>query len=248
MSLLSINDPGIVYRSGGGLADQMGAFTLAYGVLLGIIARERTGKGQHVEVSQLGGQLIHQALAFNAYLLNAEMPMPRAQQATNPLFDIYRCADDRWIALGCIQSDRYWPAICQVLGIDHLRDDPKFADHAARLGSSPELKAALEEIFQTRSRDQWIALLKEEGVLCTPVQNYDDLANDPQVVANEYLAEVDHPTLGKLRQVGVPVKLSETPGAVRSAAPEFGQHTEEVLLDHGYSWDDIASFRDQAVV
>ncbi|MCH8196137.1 MAG: CoA transferase [Chloroflexi bacterium] len=248
MSLLSVNDPGIVYRSAGGLADQMGAFTLAYGVLLAIVARERTGIGQHVEISQLGGQMILQALAINGYLLNGELPMPRADQASNPLFDIYRCGDDRWIALGCIQSDRHWDDVCDVMGLDRLRNDPKFVDHAARLQNCKELKAILGEAFETKGRDEWLGLLKPRAVLCTPVQGYDDLAVDPQVIANEYLTEIDHPTLGKLKQVGVPVKLSETPGAARSAAPEFGEHTEEVLLEHGYSWEEIASFREQAVV
>ncbi len=249
MTALSIFDAEPAYRPNGGLADQMGAVTLAYGVLCGIVARERKGIGQHVEVSQLGGQLILQALAINGYLLNGDMMVPRSRQsAGNPLFGIYRCQGDRWIALGCIQSDRYWPAFCEVLGIQRIEHEPKFADHAARIKNGGELVSILNEVFITRPREEWLRALKPRGVLCTPVQRYDDLPTDPQVIANEYFAELQHPTEGKMVEVGIPVKLSETPGAVRCRAPEFGAHTEEVLLEFGYSWDDIARYRDEKVI
>lgn len=249
MAALSQWDEEMTYRSSGGLADQMGAVTLAYGVLLGIIARERKGVGQHVEVSQLGGQLILQALSINGYLLNGEQLMARSRQsAGNPLFGIYRCAGDKWIALGCIQSDRYWPAICEVLGIEDLRNDPRFVDHAARMQNAAQLVKVLNGIFLKKTREEWIGLLKSRGVLCTPVQSYEDLPKDPQIIANEYFAELHHPTLGRLVEVGIPVKLSETPGAVRCPAPEFGEHTEQVLLDHGYTWDEIAKLREEGVI
>ena len=249
MSLLSASDPHVNYKANGGLADQMGAITLAYGLVLGLMARERKGIGQHVEVSQLGGQMILQALAINGYLIHGDLPRARTRgRAGNPLFNIYRCADDRWVALGCIQSDRYWPAFCQVLGIAHLQDDPRFADHDTRSGHAKELTEVLDQHFAEKTRDEWIALLKPEGVLCTPVQNYDDLPKDPQVIANEYLVDLEHPTEGTIKQVGVPVKLSETPGAAHSTAPEFGEHTEEILLAQGYDWDRIAGLREQGVI
>jgi crotonobetainyl-CoA:carnitine CoA-transferase CaiB-like acyl-CoA transferase len=249
MASLSIFDPEPTYRPNGGLADQMGAVTLAYGVLCGLMARERKGVGQHVEVSQLGGQLILQALAINGYLLNGDRPVARSRQsAGNPLFGIYRCKGDLWIALGCIQPDRYWPAVCEVLGIQHLQHDPKYRDHPARLANANELAAILNEIFCTRTREEWTKALKAKGVLCTPVQRYEDLPNDPQIIANEYFTEMEHPTGGKMVEVGIPVKLSATPGRVRGPAPEFGQHTEEVLQEFGYSWEDIERFRTEKVV
>ena len=249
MALLSTWDPEMTYRGAAGLADQTGAVQLAYGITLGLLARERKGVGQHVEVSQLGGQLVLQALAINGYLFNGDLPVARGRQATyNPLFGIYRCGDNKWIALGCIQSDRYWPDFTEVLGIQHLLKEPKFKDHNTRGQNGVELCGILNEIFLKKTRDEWIKALKPRGILCTPVQTYDDLAKDPQISANEYFAEVQHPTLGTLKEVGITVKLSETPGKVVSAAPEFGAHTEDVLLAHGYSWDDLAKFREDGVI
>lgn len=249
MTLLSAAEPEVTYKGGGTIADQMGAVVLAYGVVLGIVARERFGVGQHIEVSQLGGQLMLQALAINSFLLNGDLPSSRPRKvASNPVFNIYRCSDNNWIALGCPQADRYWPSVCKALGIDNLTNDPKYCSIQARTKNALELVAILDQKFAAKTREEWLNILKAHDVLCGTVQNYKDLATDPQVLANEYLAEVEHPTLGKLKEVGVPVKLNETPGAARSPSPEFGQHTEEVLLDHGYTWSQIDAFRKQGVI
>ena len=249
MELLSIADPELSYRSSGGLADQTGAITMAYGIMLALFDRERTGKGQHVEVSQLGGQLMLQALALNGYLMNDELPLPRPRATNyNPLFNIYRCKDDRWIALGGIQPDRYWPALCEVLGIEELRDDPRFSEVRARGQHAGELIPTMDRAFVTKTRDEWIVLLRAKDVLCGPVQKYDDIPNDPQVIANELLVELEHPEAGPITQVGLPVRLSETPGKPRSTAPEFGAHTEEVLQDLGLSWERIVELRDRGII
>ena len=249
LSLMSTGLPEVRYAAQGGLADQMGAIILAHGVLLGIIARERFGIGQHVQTSQLGGQLIHQALAINSYLLRGKLPQPRHRdQASNPLFSIYPCGDRRWIALGCLQADRYWAEFCRALEIDQFVDDPRFSTMEARRDNAKEIIEILDKAFATRSRDEWIPILKEHGILCTPVQSYDDLPSDLQIIANGYFTELQDPSLGTLKEVGVPLKLSETPGAARAPAPEFGEHTEEVLLAHGYDWEQIAQLRDDGVI
>ena len=249
MYLNSIADDDISYRVSGGLADQVGAITLAYGVLLGIVARERFGIGQHVQTSQLGGQMMLQALALNAYPMNGDLPQPRRREsAANPLFSIYKCADGRWIAIGCIQSDRYWRDFVQVLEIEQFEEDPRFCDMNARTANSVELVKVLDGVFVNRTCDEWMALLKPRGVNCAKVQTYEDIAHDPQVIENDYITAVEHPTFGTLTEVGVPVALSETPGWARSAAPEFGQHTEEILQEFGYDWDQIAEFRDKGVI
>ncbi len=249
MELLSIADPELSYRASGGLADQTGAITMAYGIMLALFERERTGKGQHVEVSQLSGQLMLQALALNGYLMNDEMPLPRPRATNyNPLFNIYRCKDERWIALGGIQPDRYWPALCEVLGIEELRDDPRFNEVRARGQHAGELIPIMDRAFATKTRDEWIALLREKDVLCGPVQKYDDIPKDPQVIANELLVDLEHPEAGPVTQVGLPVRLSETPGKARSTAPAFGAHTEEVLQDLGISWERIAELRDRGII
>ncbi len=245
----SSSDEDVSPRIPGAPADQMGAVTLAYGVLLGVIARERHGVGQHVEVSQLSGQLTLQALAVNGYLLNGNLPRPRPrQEAGNPLFSSYRCGDGLWIALGGSPSDRYWPDACRAMGLEEMIDDPRSCNAQVRFENARELIEIMDRTFATRPRAEWIKVLKAHGVLCTPVQNYADVAVDPQVIENDYLAHIEHPTEGTLREVGVPVRLSETPGGARSRAPEFGQHTEEVLLEHGCSWEQLAAYREKGII
>jgi crotonobetainyl-CoA:carnitine CoA-transferase CaiB-like acyl-CoA transferase len=249
MAQLSAQDPEPMIRDAGALGDQTGAISLAYSILLGLFARERKGIGQHIQVSQLSGQMMLQALAINQYLLEGNMPEFRLRaSASNPLFNIYRCADGKWIAMGCIQADRYWKDFCDVLGVEELIDDPRFTKMAVRRENRVELIEILDGHFINKSRAEWMRLFREQRVNCTPLQTYADLPTDPQVMANGYLAEIEHPELGRMTQVGVPAKLSETPGAPRSAAPEFGQHTEEILQEFGYDWGQIEEFRDKGVI
>ena len=105
-----------------------------------------------------------------------------------------------------------------------------------------------DKTFATKPREEWLKLLKKETVICGVVQSYEDIPNDPQVIANEYLTTVQHPTLGELKEVGIPVKLSETPGRARSAAPQFGEHTEQVLEEFGYTWEQIEKLRGQGAL
>ncbi len=250
MWLLSHDEAGsISYRVAGGQADQTGAVVLAYGVLLAIIARERFGVGQHVQTSQLGAVVMLQALALNGFLLNGDLPKNPARETTqNVMWNIYKCGDGNWLALGCPQSDRYWHDFVRIMGIEQLENDPRFINHTARQTSSPELIRIVDEIFLEKPRDYWLKAFADVQISSAPVQDYPQLQNDPQVLANEYITKVPHPELGHITEVGVPVALSETPGYARHSAPEFGQHTEEVLLANGYDWEQIEGFRERSVI
>ncbi len=237
---------------GGGLADQMGAVMTSYGILMALLARERLGVGQKVDVSHLGSMMALQGLTIGIGLyLN---PEPRQKltrkQAGNPLWNYYRCADDRWIILGMLQPDRQWPIVCKALGIEHLTDDPRFCDADKRRENSEELIALMDGIFITKPVDEWMEILKGTGdVICTPLQTIQDLRNDPQVIANDYIIEREHEVLGNVKVRGLPVELSRTPGLVRVEAPECGQHTEEILMEwSGYSWEDIAELREKEII
>ncbi len=236
----------------GGLADQMGAVMTSYGVLLALLARERHGTGQKVDVSHLGSMIMLQGLAvgLHLYLRPPEMPRVTRKQARNPLWNYYRCADGRWLVLGMLQPDRQWPLVCRALGLEHLVNDPRFADQDCRRENCEALIAIMDEVFLTRPADEWMKILKETGdIICTPLQTIRDLENDPQVLANGYIMECEHEVLGKVKVRGLPVELSQTPGQVRPEAPEFGQHTEEVLLEvGGYTWEEIAGLRAKEVI
>jgi CoA:oxalate CoA-transferase len=235
----------------GGIADQMGAVMLAYGVLAALFARERTGIGQEVDASHLGSMMALQGLNVVARtIMGKEFPRNTRANAYNPLWNHYRCADDKWISLAMLQPDRYWKDFCEVLGKPELIADPRFAEVKIRGKNSAALIAIFDEVFATRPRDQWMRVLKGRGdFIYTIVNSVSDLPDDPQVRANDYVVDYNHPALGSLTLLGMPVKLSATPGEPRGHAPELGEHTELLLTEMlGYSWDDVARLRETNVI
>ena len=149
-----------------------------------------------------------------------------------------------------LQPDRQWPAVCKALGIEHLEKDPRFENMEKRRDNSEELVSIMDKIFITKSATEWMKVLKDAGdILCTPVQTISDLINDPQVSANEYIIESNHKVLGPIKTTGIPIQFSKTPGQVRPEAPEFGEHTEQVLIElGGYTWEDLAKLKEQEII
>jgi crotonobetainyl-CoA:carnitine CoA-transferase CaiB-like acyl-CoA transferase len=150
-----------------------------------------------------------------------------------------------------LQSDRYWPDLTRALGHPELATDERFEDRGNRAENAEAAIAILDQIFATRTREEWMSQLAEsEGdFIYTLVNSVDDLPDDPQVLANDYVVDFDHPQYGETRVLGLPVRLSETPGSVRLPAPELGQHTEEVLSDVlGYDRNRIGELRERKVI
>ena len=249
MRALQYPDSGPVYTGGFALGDQTGAMTLAHAISMALLARERFGVGQDVEISQLGSQILLQHMALVRYLATGmDYGTPRREDAWNPMFSIYCCADDNWIALACLQADRYWADLCEILELGDIVQDPRFTEMETRNEHSQDLVPLLDRAFAAKPLQHWYEALLERGIPCAPINHYADLADDPQVIANEYFTEVDHPLLGRIKEVGVPIKMSKTPGRVRHPAPELGQHTEEVLLEFGFSWDQIQALREAEAI
>ena len=235
----------------GGIADQMGAIMAAYGMMTALLARERFGIGQKIDVSHLGSMMALEGLAIAFRLFTGrDMPRKNRPKEANPLWNHYLCAEGKWIVLGMLQADRYWPAVCKGLGIEHLEKDPRFENMDKRRENSEELISIMDKVFISKSSKEWMKRLKEAGdVVCTPVQTISDLLDDPQVWANEYLIEFDHSVLGSMKFMGLPIQFSKTPGAARPEAPEFGQHTEEVLIEvGGYSWEEIVALKEKEAI
>jgi crotonobetainyl-CoA:carnitine CoA-transferase CaiB-like acyl-CoA transferase len=242
-----IKDP--IYLTGG-IADQMGAIMLAYGVTMALVARERYGVGQEVNASHLGSMIALQGLNVSSRtFLGHEFKRNSREESFNPLWNHYKCGDDKWICLGMIQ-DRYWKDFCNAVGIQELIADTRFDNMRARGKNRRELIAILDKVFAAKTRDEWMHILKQGGdFIYTVVNSIDDLPTDPQVLANDYVVDYDHPELGKTQLVGVPVILSKTPGDPRGRAPELGENTELILTELlGYSWDDVAKLREARVI
>ena len=258
---LGLARSGIMYSCGepdddplaiaGGIADQMGAIMLAYGVVTALLARERTGRGQEVDASHLGSMAWLQGLGLSARLmLGRALPRQPRRFATNPLWNHYRCGDGLWLALSMLQPDRYWERFCAVLEIPEAAADPRFKTMLDRMMNAGECIALLDQVFARRPRAEWLRRLASGGdFIYSIINSVDDLPDDPQMQANGYVTAFEHPAFGPTQVVGLPVRLSETPGSIRLPAPEFGQHTEEILTEVlGYSWEEIGRLREEEVI
>jgi crotonobetainyl-CoA:carnitine CoA-transferase CaiB-like acyl-CoA transferase len=236
----------------GGIADQMGGIMLAYGILAALLARERFGVGQEVDASHLGSMSMLQGLSLSMRLmLGSAIPRTFRARAGNPLWNHYECADGQWIALAMLQPDRHWTEFTAAIGRPELASDPRFATLLARARNAAECVAILDAAFKSRPRAEWMKILRESrgDFIFTVVNSVQELPDDPQMRVNGYVVDLDHPVHGPTPMVGIPVRLSATPGSVRTAAPEHGQHTEEILLDLlGYDWERIAALREKKAI
>jgi len=232
-----------------GLGDELGGMVLAWAVCAALYGREKTGKGQLVDTSLMGSLMCMESLVLSApAILGQEFPREIRAQAGNPLYNHYKAKDDKWFAIAHLQPDRYWANVCRALGMPELEHDPRFNSIEARGDHAKELIAIMDKKFDTKTRDEWFEVFKKEGLIYTPIQTPTEVINDPQAIANNYVVWFDHPVLGRTKMVGFPWDFSETPASIRREPPEFGQHTEEILLELGYTWDDITRLKDEKVI
>jgi len=229
-----------------GLADQVGSMTFAYAVMTALVARERYGIGQKVDVSQLGAMVTLQALSVQAFLHTEHQATIEGGKPHSATFAWYRGSDDGWFTIG-ILDPKHWPKLCAALDRDDLITDERSADPFARQENREWLMAEIQSTVATRPREEWLERLVEQAVPTGPVYDYADMTADPQFWQNGYLAKVEHPNFPGHRAVGIPLSFSETVVKVQGVAPELGQDTETVLMDLGYSWEDIEKFHDSGV-
>jgi len=243
-------------RTYAGMADQISAFLLSFGIMMALYHRERTGEGQMVDGSLLQGMLAAQAFNITSYLMSgtyAGSPVPRmSRRLTSPLWNHYRCADGKWVMLGMAQVGRYWPDFRQAMfeATGELLEPEEISVDWIRMHASAlmQLIPRIDEMFALKPAATWVEHFRRHDLLIEVVRDYGELANDVQIVENAMLATLEHPAHGPLPIVAPGVNLSATPGVIRTAAPEFGQHTEEVLLELGLTWEEIAGLRDAGVI
>ena len=235
-----------------GVSDQMGAIMLCQGVLAALVARFIQGVGQKVDASHLSANMWLQGMGMTMSLIMGgnRFGAYDRKSAWNVLANLYKCADDRWIQLMHLQPDRYWESFMTALGLPEVVDNPRYATMEARSENREELVKIMDKQFLTRTSAEWDAHFRATGdFIYARVQSTDELVDDPQVIANEYITTFDHPVIGPIKMCNHPNIYSETPSGIYKEAPELGQHTEEILVDElGYSWDDITSLQDKGVI
>lgn len=227
--LMSINGPedGPPFRLPIAISDVAAGMFLAFGVLAAIEARHRTGRGQRVETSLLEAAASFCVYEAAHYFATGTRPPRIGQQhrGSSP-YQVFATAD-RWITIGASQQ-RFFKELCAILGMPELVADPRFISLPERVRHNRELVPLLQARLRDKPAGHWLAALEAAGIPAGPVLHFDEVFTDPHFLARGMVAETNHPETGCFHTLGVPVKLSETPGAVRNPAPRLGEHTREV--------------------
>ncbi len=228
--LMSTNGPadGPPFRLPIAVSDVTAGMFLAFGVLAAVEARHRTGQGQHVETSLFEAATSLAVYESAHYFATGTRPerIGQAHRGSSP-YQCFRTADG-FITLGASQQ-KFFTDLCDLVGLPELKTDPRFASNAERVAHNDALVALLAEKIARQPSAHWLTGLEKLGIPAGPVQSYDEVYNDPQILARDMVVETNHPVTGPFRAMGVTVKLSDTPGSIRRAAPRLGEHTEEVL-------------------
>jgi crotonobetainyl-CoA:carnitine CoA-transferase CaiB-like acyl-CoA transferase len=234
--------PGV--RLGVAIADVTSGMFAAYGVAMALFARERTGRGQEVDLAML--DTVAALLTYQAgnYFASGKVPARLGNRHPSIVpYETFSASDGDFVL--AVGSDDQWRRFCAVAG---LPEDPRFATNRQRVMNYDAVRPLIADRLRTQPRQLWIDRLNAAGVPCGSVRNLQELFADPQIQARQMVAGIEHATIGDLRVLGVPVKLSDTPGAVRTPPPRLGEHTDAVLHDFGFSDDAIADLRRQKVI
>ena len=220
------NGPG--YRLGVAIADITAGMFAAYGTSLALFARQRSNQGQLVDIGMLDS--VAALLTYQAGIHFATGGIPERLGNRHPTvvpYETFEATDGEFVL--AVGNDALWRKFCIVAGLEEIVADPRFATNRARVQAYDELRPLLERALRTRSRQTWIEDLTAAGVPCGDVRNIAQVLADPQLAAREKVTELDHIVAGKIRVLGIPIKLSETPGAVKNPPPALGEHTDKVL-------------------
>lgn len=235
-------------KVGASIADIVAGMLAAQGTLLALYQREKTGKGQKVDVSMLDGQVALLTYHASSFFATGNIPPRRGNKhpSITP-YETFQCRDG-YFNIG-VGNDGLWRKFCDVAGLGDLKEDPRFAVGADRVRNREELTPILDEFFAPREVAETLETLRGAGIPCGPINDIAQVLSEPQVLAREMVVDVDAPGAGPTKVTGIPIKLSDNPGSVRLPPPALGQHTDEIL-EHLLGFDEAAraSLRDGGVI
>src|SRR5271170_5172551 len=226
------------------MIDHAVGLSLAGAISAALLGRERIGRGREVNISLFAMGLWMNASDLTVGLITGRSPQSESRnQRVNPIWSSYRCADGRWVYFVMIQSDRHWPDFCAALGMPDWLNEPRFKDSALRGQNCAALTAEIDRVMATKSADEWAPNFDRHNLIWAPVRTDAEVLDDPQAEAIGAFANVDHPNIPGCRVVNSPIEFGGIDQRAHRAAPELGQHTEEVALELGMTWEEIARLK-----
>ncbi len=229
--------------------DFIGGMFIAGGIAAALYNRERTGNGMEVDASLLGNAVwIMSPDIVAAMTYGFDLPQSGVGVPPNPLVNTYWSRDGKGITLMMLQGDRFWPIFCKAISRQDLLEDPRFNPPEQRHRHGSELVEVLKEIFATKDRIEWAEILRASECIWGPVQTPSEVPSDPQVEANQYIMKFEHPSFGPFRVAASPLQFDGQAPEVRRPASDAGVHTEEVLLEAGYTWEDLARMKEEKAI
>src|SRR2546425_10239095 len=234
-------------KLGASLADIVTGLYAFHGILLALLARYRTGKGQRVDVSLLDSMV--STLTYHALIYFNTGRSPTRMGTRHPSIVPYECfqAKDGFVNVA-VTNEKQWENFCRALGFAELAIDPRFQTMEARLAHYGELRPVIDRVISKMTRAEAIARMSEVGIPAGPINTVGEILEDPQIHAREMVLELTHPEYGPFKTLGIPIKLSDTPGVADQAPPRFGEHNREVLSRLGYSDDEIRKLAEDGVI
>ncbi len=234
-------------KVGVAVADIAGGMFAAYGIMIALFNRQRTGKGQMIDVSLLDSQVAWLTYRAGSFFASGKIPQPLGSGHPNIVpYQAFK-ANDTYVNIAA-GNDQLWQKFCSALGLEDIVENPKFATNAKRVENRNELVNIISNIVSSKNAQEWLDILTKAGVPCGPIYTLDEIFTDPQVLHRNMVKDLDHIKAGKIKVTGIPVKLSATPGEILTSPPVLGQNTKEILLELGYSDNDIEKFYQEKVV
>jgi formyl-CoA transferase/CoA:oxalate CoA-transferase len=234
-------------RLGVAITDIVSGLFAAQGVMSALIAREKTGRGQQVDIGMLDATAALLTYQAGNYFATGQVPARMGNRhPTIVPYESFHASDGDFVIAG--GNDEIWRRLCNAIGRPELADDPRYRTNAGRSNRYAEVKIELERALKSRTREEWVRVLTDAGVPCGSVREISEVLGDPQITARDMVCETEHRTIGKARVINSPVKMSDTPPSVRTAPPTLGQHTGAVLAELGYDDRQIEQLKQARVV
>ena len=229
------------------IADIGAGMWAAFAIMAAIRHRDQQGEGQYIDISMMDAQVAWLTYQAGYFFANGEPPKRLGAAHPNLVpYQAFMCGDGKYLNVA-VGSERIWQRFCQGMGLEDLRDNPDYAANVDRVRNRAALVPKLQELFLTRSTAEWVGALIPAGVPCGPINDLVDVFADPQLLHRQMYLEMPHPTLGSVKQTGIPIKFSLTPGGLDRPPPLLGEHTREILGGLGYSGFEIDELANESV-